>query len=198
MACAANYAWANRQMIMHLAEEALLHALRISPKELEPAPGLRRGPQHRQAGDPRGRRAPGADLRAPQGRHPGLRPGQAGGAGRLPRRSGSRCSSPATWARRRSCARAPTRPWPRPSAPPATAPAGCMSRSPGAQAGQGPVDRPGTGRRGHRRALAGPARPWAKRCPRPTRTWSSVVGVMDGAGISPKVARLRPLGVVKG
>ena len=25
-----------------------------------------------------------------------------------------------------------------------------------------------------------------------------VVGVMDGAGISPKVARLRPLGVVKG
>jgi len=34
MACAANYAWANRQMIMHLTERALLHALRISPKEL--------------------------------------------------------------------------------------------------------------------------------------------------------------------
>ena len=34
MACAANYAWANRQMIMHLTEQALLHALRISPKEL--------------------------------------------------------------------------------------------------------------------------------------------------------------------
>ena len=34
MACAANYAWANRQMIMHLTEGALLHALRISPKEL--------------------------------------------------------------------------------------------------------------------------------------------------------------------
>jgi tRNA-splicing ligase RtcB len=34
MACAANYAWANRQMIMHLVEKALLHALRISPKEL--------------------------------------------------------------------------------------------------------------------------------------------------------------------
>ena len=32
MACAANYAWANRQMIMHLVEEALLHALRISPE----------------------------------------------------------------------------------------------------------------------------------------------------------------------
>ncbi len=35
MACAANYAWANRQMIMHLAEEALLHALRIAPRDLE-------------------------------------------------------------------------------------------------------------------------------------------------------------------
>jgi tRNA-splicing ligase RtcB len=34
MACAANYAWANRQMIMHLTEQALLHALHISPKEL--------------------------------------------------------------------------------------------------------------------------------------------------------------------
>ena len=54
--------------------------------------------------------APVRDLRAPQGRHPGLRPGQAGGAGRLPARSGSRCSSPATWARPRSSARAPTRP----------------------------------------------------------------------------------------
>ena len=34
MACAANYAWANRQMIMHLTEQALLHALRMAPKDL--------------------------------------------------------------------------------------------------------------------------------------------------------------------
>jgi tRNA-splicing ligase RtcB len=34
MACAANYAWANRQMIMHLVEKALLHALHISPRQL--------------------------------------------------------------------------------------------------------------------------------------------------------------------
>ena len=34
MACAANYAWANRQMIMHLTEQALLHALHISPEQL--------------------------------------------------------------------------------------------------------------------------------------------------------------------
>jgi tRNA-splicing ligase RtcB (3'-phosphate/5'-hydroxy nucleic acid ligase) len=34
MACAANYAWANRQMIMHLVEKAFVHALRISPGSL--------------------------------------------------------------------------------------------------------------------------------------------------------------------
>ena len=34
MACAANYAWANRQTIMALAERALLSALRISPRDL--------------------------------------------------------------------------------------------------------------------------------------------------------------------
>jgi tRNA-splicing ligase RtcB (3'-phosphate/5'-hydroxy nucleic acid ligase) len=34
MACAANYAWANRQVLMHLAEEAVMHALAISPREL--------------------------------------------------------------------------------------------------------------------------------------------------------------------
>ena len=34
MACAANYAWANRQMIMHLTEEAMLQALRMAPKDL--------------------------------------------------------------------------------------------------------------------------------------------------------------------
>ncbi len=34
MACAANYAWANRQTIMALAERALTEALRIGPREL--------------------------------------------------------------------------------------------------------------------------------------------------------------------
>ena len=34
MACAANYAWANRQTLMALAERALLEALRISPRDL--------------------------------------------------------------------------------------------------------------------------------------------------------------------
>lgn len=34
MACAANYAWANRQMIMHLTEEALLRALSLGPRDL--------------------------------------------------------------------------------------------------------------------------------------------------------------------
>ena len=34
MAAAANFAWANRQTMMHLAEEAILQTLSISPKEL--------------------------------------------------------------------------------------------------------------------------------------------------------------------
>jgi tRNA-splicing ligase RtcB len=34
MACAANYAWANRQIIMHLAQESLIKTLSISPNEL--------------------------------------------------------------------------------------------------------------------------------------------------------------------
>jgi tRNA-splicing ligase RtcB len=33
MACAANYAWANRQILMHLTEQVLLHTLRIGPKD---------------------------------------------------------------------------------------------------------------------------------------------------------------------
>jgi tRNA-splicing ligase RtcB (3'-phosphate/5'-hydroxy nucleic acid ligase) len=35
MAAAANYAWANRQVIMNLAEKAFLKALEISPRELD-------------------------------------------------------------------------------------------------------------------------------------------------------------------
>jgi len=34
MACAANYAWANRQAMLHLAEQALLRVLKASPKAL--------------------------------------------------------------------------------------------------------------------------------------------------------------------
>jgi tRNA-splicing ligase RtcB len=34
MACAANYAWANRQILMHLAFETFLSALSISPRDL--------------------------------------------------------------------------------------------------------------------------------------------------------------------
>lgn len=34
MACAANYAWANRQVLMHLARETFIRTLSISPREL--------------------------------------------------------------------------------------------------------------------------------------------------------------------
>jgi tRNA-splicing ligase RtcB len=35
MAAAANFAWANRQVMMHLAEQAILETLHISPRELQ-------------------------------------------------------------------------------------------------------------------------------------------------------------------
>ena len=35
MACAANYAWANRQILMHRCHEVFQHALGISPKNLD-------------------------------------------------------------------------------------------------------------------------------------------------------------------
>ncbi len=85
MACAANYAWANRQMIMHLVEKALLQALAHLPQRTQPAPRLRRGPQHRQDRDPHGRRPEGHGLRPPERGYPGLRAGPARGACRLPR-----------------------------------------------------------------------------------------------------------------
>jgi tRNA-splicing ligase RtcB len=34
MACAANYAWTNRQILMHLAREVLMKVLRIGPRDL--------------------------------------------------------------------------------------------------------------------------------------------------------------------
>jgi len=38
----------------------------------------------------------------------------------------------------------------------------------------------------------------SRKFPRPTRTWTRLIGVVHGAGIARKVARLRPMGVIKG
>ena len=57
MACAANYAWANRQVMMALAKRAVASVLGGSGAGAWAASGLRRLPQHRQARAPRRRRA---------------------------------------------------------------------------------------------------------------------------------------------
>ena len=82
MACAANYAWASRQMIMHLTEQALLHALRISPRSLnlrlvyDVAHNIAKLETHQVV-------APRRHLRPPQGRYPGVRVGWARNTFRL-------------------------------------------------------------------------------------------------------------------
>ena len=73
-----------------------------------------------------------------------------------------------------------------------------MSRSGRHPAGQGPRHRQGAGARPASSCAPRGAARWRRRCRRPTRTWTRVVGVMHEAGITRKVARLRPIGVVKG
>ena len=98
MQAAANFAWANRQVMTGLAVRALLHALRISERELGARAPLRRLPQRREAA-----RSTSVDgeRRATSSCTARARRAASGPATRAcPRptaRSGSRCSSPATW-----------------------------------------------------------------------------------------------------
>jgi tRNA-splicing ligase RtcB len=196
MACAANYAWANRQMIMHLAEQALLRALAMSPSEL----GLRLvydvahniakiekhlvgqsevelcvhrkgatrafGPQHPELP---------ADYRATG--QPVIIPGDMGRASFLCRGGqkamlqtfGSTCHGAGrVLSRSAALKRAKGR-----LIDKELALEGILARSQG------------------RKTLA-------EEMPEAYKDVERVVAVVDRAGISPKVARLRPLGVVKG
>ena len=103
MACGANYAWANRQMILHWVTPIVRGALQAEGRGHGHAPGIRRGAQHRQGGGARGRRQQAEGLRAPQGSHQGVPPGPPGGARPSTVRSDSRSSSPATWATAATC-----------------------------------------------------------------------------------------------
>ena len=77
MACAANYAWANRQIIMHLTQEAMLRALRVAPRELnlrlvyDVAHNIAKLEDHQLEG------RSVHDVCTPQGRDPRVRPGPA-------------------------------------------------------------------------------------------------------------------------
>jgi tRNA-splicing ligase RtcB len=196
MACAANYAWANRQMIMHLVEQALQHALSISRSAL----GLRlvydvahniakiedhvvEGAERRVCVHRKGATrafGPGEaevpdDYRAVG--QPVLIPGDMGTASFVCRGTaaameqtfGSTCHGAGrALSRAQALKRAKGR-----SIDKELAAAGVVVRSQG------------------RKTLG-------EEMPEAYKDVERVVGVMDRAGISPRVAQLRPLGVVKG
>jgi tRNA-splicing ligase RtcB len=196
MACAANYAWANRQMIMHLTEEALLHALKISPRDLglrlvyDVAHNIAKLEEHEIDGKPvkacvhrkGATRAfgPGEPEVPFDYRHVGqpvLVPGDMGrtsfvckGTAEAMRQTfGSTCHGAGrVMSRAQALKRAKGRAIDR-----ELAVAGVFVRAQG------------------RRTLD-------EEMPEAYKDVEKVVSVMDRAGISPRVARLRPLGVVKG
>jgi tRNA-splicing ligase RtcB len=196
MACAANYAWANRQMIMHLIEGTLLRALGISPRQLnlrlvyDVAHNIAKLETHDVAGEPvetcvhrkgatrafaPGREEVPADYR--EVGQPVLIPGDMGTASfvckgtaeAMKRTFGSTCHGAGrVLSRNQALKKARGRAIDR-----ELAAAGIVVRSQG------------------RKTLG-------EEMPEAYKDVERVVGVMDHAGISPRVARLRPLGVVKG
>ena len=196
MACAANYAWANRQMIMHLTGEALLRAMHISPKALnlrlvyDVAHNIAKLEQHEVAGKQveacvhrngatrafgPGRTDVPPDYRAVG--QPVLIPGDMGTASfvckgteeAMKQTFGSTCHGAGrVMSRGQALKRARGRAIDR-----ELADAGIYVRS------QSP-------------------KTLGEEMPEAYKDVERVVAVMDAAGISPRVARLRPLGVVKG
>jgi tRNA-splicing ligase RtcB len=196
MACAANYAWANRQMIMRLTEEALLRALGIPPRTLgmrlvyDVAHNIAKLEDHAIEGRPievcvhrkGATRAfgPGLEEVPLAYRHVGqpvLIPGDMGTASyvchgtavAMEQTFGSTCHGAGRLlSRSKALKRAKGR-----MIDKELAAAGVMVRSQG------------------RKTLG-------EEMPEAYKDVEAVVGVMHRAGISPKVARLRPLGVLKG
>ncbi|MHB9149303.1 MAG: RtcB family protein [Thermoleophilia bacterium] len=196
MGCAANYAWANRQMIMHLTEETLLRALHISPRELDlqlvydVAHNIATVEVHDRDGHARelcvhrkgatrafgpGRQEVPAAYR--EVGQPVLIPGDMGTASYVCRGTeeamrqtfGSSCHGAGrVLSRTQAVKRAKGR-----SIERELAAVGVVVRSRGSKT-------------------------LAEEMPEAYKDVDRVVGVMERAGISPRVARLRPLGVIKG
>ncbi|WP_028324194.1 RtcB family protein [Desulfatirhabdium butyrativorans] len=196
MACAANYAWANRQILMHLARESLMRVLAISPKglgfrllydvchniakkEVHVLDGKLRTVCVHRKGATRAF-APGSDLLPEAYRKTGQPVIVPGDMGResyvlvgtekaMTDTFGSTCHGAGR----------------------------LLSRSAAQKASKGrSIDR--------ELAQKGVLVRWtgrstlAEEMPEAYKHVSDVVDVVDGAGISRKVARLRPLGVIKG
>jgi len=196
MDCAANYAWANRQMIMHLTEQALLRSLRLQPRDLnlrlvyDVAHNIAKLETHRSGGSTvlacvhrkgatrafgPGRAEVPPDYRAVG--QPVLIPGDMGTASFVCK--GSEAAMDQTFGS--TCHGAGR----------------VMSRSQALKRARGRmIDREleSVGilvRSQGRKTLA-------EEMPDAYKDVERVVAVMDTAGISPRVARLRPLGVIKG
>jgi tRNA-splicing ligase RtcB len=196
MACAANYAWANRQMIMHLTEQALLHALRLSPKVLglrlvyDVAHNIAKLEDHEVDGEQirccvhrkgatrafaPGRAEIPADYRTVG--QPVLIPGDMGTASFVCR--GTEIAMAQTFGS--TCHGAGR----------------VMSRSQALKQARGrAIDKELESAGVFVRSRGG--KTLAEEMPEAYKDVERVVSVMDGAGVSPRVARLRPLGVVKG
>jgi len=196
MACAANYAWANRQMIMHLTGESMQKALGLSPRSLglrlvyDVAHNIAKIETHESGGrrlelcvhrkgatrafGPGHPEVPSAYRAVGQ---PVLIPGDMGTASYVCRGTeeamrqtfGSTCHGAGrALSRTQALKRAKGRAIDR-----ELAAAGVVVRAQG------------------RKTLM-------EEMPEAYKDIHDVVGVMDRAGVSPRVARLRPLGVVKG
>jgi tRNA-splicing ligase RtcB len=196
MACAANYAWGNRQMIMDLTERALLRALSVSKEELglrlvyDVAHNIAKIEEHEVDGAQMrlcvhrkgatrafGPGHPELPANYQEVGQPVIIPGDMGRASFLCRGSatamretfGSTCHGAGrVLSRSAALKRAKGR-----LIDKELAAQGILVRSQG------------------RKTLA-------EEMPEAYKDVERVVGVVDVAGISPKVARLRPLGVVKG
>jgi tRNA-splicing ligase RtcB len=196
MAGAANYAWANRQALMHGAREVLLQFFRASPRDLglrlvyDVAHNIAKRERHRVGGRPRdlivhrkgATRAFGpGDVRIPPAYRPigqpVLVPGDmgtasyvlAGTARAMAETFGSTCHGAGRVLSRRAA----------------------VKRKTGEQV------RRELEARGIWVASSGP-RTLAEEMPEAYKDVDAVVESVAGAGISRKVARLRPLGVIKG
>jgi tRNA-splicing ligase RtcB len=196
MACAANYAWANRQMIMHLVEQSIMHALRMSPKDLgmrlvydvahniaklethQSAAGQAECCVHRKGATRAfgpGRPEVPADYR--EVGQPVLIPGDMGTASFVCK--GTQAAMEHTFGS--TCHGAGR----------------LLSRSQALRQAQGrAIDRELEAKGVFVRSQG--RKTLAEEMPEAYKDVEQVVAVMDGAGISPRVARLRPLGVIKG
>jgi tRNA-splicing ligase RtcB len=196
MAAAANYAWANRQCLMHLSREAIAHALRTSPGKLElhlvydVAHNIAKLEKHTVGGQERLLcvHRKGATRAFPAGRpevpaayrsvgHPVLVPGDMGRASYV--LVGLPQALEETWGS--SCHGAGR----------------MLSRKAAIRRGEGRNIRKELADKGII-VMATKRSILAEEMPDAYKDVSNVVDVMAGAGLCRKVVRLRPLGVVKG